>query len=186
MPLTEKFCSIYKRAAGRSPESERIVATFGCEDAPDRNLQGGGFLRSRFRSHKDTRHLGMRLADGAAERADQTLEVRYGHLIGEFQGEGREHLLGAKLDRDQINYTSDLGMRANCRLERGDNLGVGALLPVTACFRAQARPQRQRAERRSQPTRRHPRAGSPSRSKPPSPPWRLRSRSVLQSPRGKP
>lgn len=49
----------------------------------------------------------MRLADGGADRSDQVLQVRYGHLIGKFQGEGREHLLGPQLDRDKINDTPD-------------------------------------------------------------------------------
>lgn len=92
---------------GRSAESERIVVTFAREDAPDQNLHGYGILRSRFRADKDTRHLGMRLADGGADRSDQVLQVRYGHLIGKFQGEGREHLLGPQLDRDKINDTPD-------------------------------------------------------------------------------
>ncbi len=69
----------------------------------------------------------MRLANGAADRADQTLQIRNGHLVGKFQGEGREHLLGTQLHRDQINDTPDFGMRANCRPEGCDNLRVGGL-----------------------------------------------------------
>ncbi len=45
MPLTAKFLRIYKGAAERSPEFERIVATFGREVPPNRNLQGCGVLK---------------------------------------------------------------------------------------------------------------------------------------------
>ena len=69
----------------------------------------------------------MFLAHGVADRADQMLQIGNGHFVGKFEGEGREHLFGAKLDRDQINHAPDLGMRANGRPERRDNLGVGGL-----------------------------------------------------------
>lgn len=84
-------------------------------------------MRSWFRADEDTRHLGMRQAHGAADRADQTLQIRHGHLVRKFQGEGREHLLGAQLHCDQIDDAADLGMPANGRPQGGDNLRVGGL-----------------------------------------------------------
>lgn len=53
----------------------------------------------------------MRLADGDANRAGKTPRIRHEHLVIEFLGEGREHLLCAKLHYYQTNDMPDLGTR---------------------------------------------------------------------------
>ncbi|MGY9049896.1 MAG: hypothetical protein ACKVKF_23365, partial [Rhodobacterales bacterium] len=45
------------------------------EDAHDQELQGNRLLRSSLRAQNDTRHFGRSLADCAANRAAQTLQV---------------------------------------------------------------------------------------------------------------